>query len=200
MKTPDCIPGGIGIWGKNMMEYYNSIETDVELHPVSFDRKNYVSVDTNPLIRIVSSLQFLAPVKETRRLLKDVRPDVLHTCTSASLSLIKDLLLVRLAKRYKAKSIVHFRFGRIPELIEKKNWEWKLLRSVIDNASQIITIDQKSYKALVGIGYKHIHYCPNALFMPVLNQIKELKPTVSRIPGKLLFVGHVLPSKGCMSW
>lgn len=197
MKYPNNVPGGIGIWGKNILEYYGLIKTDVELYPVSLDRKKYVSVDSNLFKRIFWGLtEHYSSLKEVRTTVKKVHPDVLHVCTSASLSLIKDLLLVLIAKKNKVKSVVHFRFGRIPELVEKKNWEWRLLQSVIENASQIITIDQKSYKTLEKIGYIHIHYCPNALFMPVLNQIKVMKPTVVRIPGKLLFVGHVLPSKG----
>lgn len=196
MKTPDNIPGGIGIWGKNMLEYYHTINSDIELYPVSFDRKNYVSVDTSTIVRLVSSLQFLSAVNEARQILRKVHPDVLHVCTSASLSLVKDLMLVKMAKRYGAKSVVHFRFGRIPELIQQKNWEWRLLHAVIENASHVVTIDQKSYKALQNLGYNKISYCPNALFMPILNRINGLAYTVERIPGKLLFVGHVLPSKG----
>ena len=37
------VPGGIGIWGKAVLDYYNAIiDSQVELMPISFDRKRKV--------------------------------------------------------------------------------------------------------------------------------------------------------------
>ena len=46
LKEPGIFRGGINIWADNVISYRNRIESDVELLPVSFDRRNYVSVDS----------------------------------------------------------------------------------------------------------------------------------------------------------
>lgn len=56
------------------------------------------------------------------------KPDVMHLCTSASLGLLKDFLLLRLASHKNIKKVLHLHFGRVPDLVKKNNWEWKLCR------------------------------------------------------------------------
>lgn len=190
--------GGINIWADNILQYYHTLENhDIEITPVSFDRKYYISVDTRFVRRAYLGVKELSSaVKEAELHLKKKRFDVVHICTSASLSLIKDLKLMKLAKKYGAKSVVHLHFGRTPELLNKKNWEWKLLKKVVEGADSVITMDMQTYRTLASLSYKHIYYCPNPLSQAIMSQIAEETDKVTRLQNKLLFVGHVLPSKG----
>lgn len=197
LQLPGIIPGGINTWANNILKYRDTIQSDVEVCPVSFDRRHYVSVDTNIFKRLyLAPKDYLSAVREAKRKMKELHPDIVHICTSASISLTKDILLVNAARKRHIKSAVHFHFGRIPELAQKKNWEWKLVKRVVETADAVVTMDMKSYKTLTSLGYKNIHYCPNPLSMAIIDRIQKDKGTVSRISGKLLFVGHVLPSKG----
>lgn len=185
------------MWANNLLQYREQIESDVDLVPVSFDRRNYVSVDTNMLKRMYLGLkEFSAAVMEAKHIMDTQPIDVVHVCTSASISLTKDIAILKATKKRGIRSVIHFHFGRIPQLIEKNNWEWKLVKKVASLATTMVTMDMKSYKALRGKGFDHVVYCPNPLSMAIINQIEQERASIVRIPNKLMFVGHVLPSKG----
>lgn len=196
LQQPDIVSGGINMWGNNILTYRHSIESEVDLIPVSFDRRHYVIVDSGMFRRICLGLkEFPSAVKKAINIMDAERPNVMHVCTSASLSLTKDYVLLRAAKKRGIKSAIHFHFGRIPDLAKQNNWEWKLIEKCARLADICITMDLESYKVLNEEGYNTV-YCPNPLSMEIMEQIKKEKDTISRVPGKLLFVGHVLPSKG----
>lgn len=190
--------GGINIWADNILQYHKSLDNQkVYITPVSFDRRHYISVDTSKLKRIYLGVAELSKsVANAERELKSQQYDAVHICTSASMSLFKDLRLVSLAKKYGAKSIVHLHFGRTPDLIKINNWEWKLLRRVIEKADSVITMDMQTYNSLRSCDYENVYCCPNPLSMSIINQVEAEKGTIERDSNKLLFVGHVLPSKG----
>lgn len=71
------------------------------------------------------------------------KPDVMHLCTSASLGLLKDFLLLRLASHKNIKKVLHLHFGRVPDLVKKNNWEWKLLSKVLKMSDKVIAMDKK---------------------------------------------------------
>lgn len=195
--SPAVIGAGIKIWADNILQYYKTIVSDIEIIPVSFDRNYYVSVDTNKIKRLYLGLkEYKGFVANAIRSIRSERCDVVHICSSASFSLVKDLVLIRAAKKRAVKSAVHFHFGRIPELSVKKNWEWRLLKCVIRRADCIITMDQASYSTLCDLGYANIRLCPNPLSLAIINQVTAEYGSIQRESKKLLFVGHVLPSKG----
>lgn len=197
LENPGVTFGGIVMWTRNILDYYHTIDNDIQVFPVSYDRKFNVLETTTVFSRFVYGIKdYLSSILETRKKMKDRDVDVLHLCTSANLSLYKDLFVVRMAKCFGVKAVVHFHFGRIPNLAQKQNWEWKLLKKVVETVDAVVTMDMKSYRTLTGLGYKNIHYCPNPLSMAIMSQIEKEKGTVEHIPGKLLFVGHVLSSKG----
>lgn len=194
---PEVIGAGIKIWADNLLQYYKTIESDVEIVPASFDRSYYISVDTNKFKRLYLGIkEYTGFVKSAIKLMDSEHCDVMHVCSSASMSLVKDLILVRAAKKRGIKSAVHFHFGRIPELAVLKNWEWKLLKKVIEEADQIITMNEASYSTLRNLGYTNVSNCPNPLSSAIMKQIDAEYGTIKRETNKLLFVGHVLPSKG----
>lgn len=79
--------------------------------------------------RLYSGIQnYLLVILEFKRSLTKSKFDIAHVTSSASMSLIKDLLLVKIAKRYGVKSVIHFRFGRIPELAEKKQLRMEIIK------------------------------------------------------------------------
>ena len=193
----NSVIGGISIWGKNILSYANSQQTDIELTPISFDRQSYNGSHTNVIERLYFGIKELSKaIRKAKNALDKCQYDIIHICSSASYSLLKDLALIHEAHKHHTKAVVHFHFGRIPELSQKDNWEWKLLIKVITDADCIITMDMQSYNVLRKLGFSNITYCPNPISDETLVQIRSLQNTVNRNQRRIVFVGHVLPSKG----
>jgi len=192
LDTPNIILGGIGIWARHIINYSKK-EESVIIVPVSFDRHvAYKSLFGRACSGIKEYYNILKEVSEQ---ISSERPDVLHLCTSASISLVKDFFVLQLARKHHVKTVVHYHFGRIPEIAKKNNWEWKLLKMVSKKADMSITMDRKSYEVLFPIYGEKVTNIPNPLSSSITELIEELSP-VERKKNKIVFVGHVIPSKG----
>lgn len=190
------VHGGINMWGNTLLKYHKLIESRICIIPISFDRRNYISVDTCLMKRIYFGLiEISQSIHKALQIMNNKHIDVLHICTSASFSLFKDIILLRAAKKRGIKTIIHFHFGRIPNLNRSNNWEWKLIKCVSRLADVCITMDPMSNNTLIERGF-NAKYCPNPLSIDIIQQIKKEEKSIKRIPGKLVFIGHVLPSKG----
>lgn len=193
------VQGGIAIWAQNIVDYYETLTTDVQLEIVPYDRTTDAKAYKSLLKRAwLGFVDYRKPVKETRRKLSHGQCDVLHLCTSASISLLKDILVLRIAKQKGVKTVVHFHFGRIPELAQQRNWEWKLLRKVVKLADKAVTMDMKSFNTLKNCGFSNVQYLPNPLSLSIMVQVKQESASANRMKRKLCFVGHVIPTKGVL--
>lgn len=197
---PRLVYGGIVVWARNIIDYYyNTTSKETCLQVVSFDRMvSSITMTTERFLRRAwqGFADYRKPIKETKRQLNKEQYDVLHLCTSASISLLKDILVLRMAKRKGVRTVVHFHFGRIPELAQQRNWEWKLLQKVMKLADAAITMDLKSYTTLKNCGYSYVYSLPNPLSRSIIQQIGSEAALVERQPRKLSFVGYVIPTKG----
>ena len=191
------VPGGISRWTEHIIEYYkqNGLQ-DCELDLLPMGRNQFVNINSPIVYRLWTALKdYRLILKKYKQQLRQKRYDVVHLASSASLSLIKDLYIIRQAKRKKTKSIVHFHFGRIPELSQARNWEWKLLVKVVKAADQVVVIDKASYDTLRANGFDNISLLPNPV-APRVVEIAAENANVQRVPRSLLFVGHVVKTKG----
>ena len=196
---PDYVQGGIVVWTQNIFDYYLSLSTDVQLQVAPFDRKarEHALDEGNLLKRAWFGItEYSGAIKNTHKLLSKGNYDVLHLCTSASISLLKDLIVLKMASRKRVKTVVHFHFGRIPDLERKGNWEWRLLQRVSRLADALVTMDMKSFDVMRKHGYSTAHYLPNPLSTSVLHMIETESVLASRQERKLCFVGHIIPTKG----
>lgn len=197
--SKDYIQGGIIVWTNNVLDYYRTLNDAPEIELVSFDRKdkNKYESEISFLYRVTSGIKdYIKPVRNTIKQLKTRKFDIVHLCTSASMSLFKDLVVVKMARKYGARPIVHLHFGRVPEVAAKNNWEWKLLKRIARLASDVITMDTKSYQTLKEAGLTNAHYLPNPLSQSIIRQVESLKDSISREKNKACFVGTMLATKG----
>lgn len=189
--------GGIPRCSHHIMNYYNEQKnSEYELNILPMDRSSYVG---NKMIFIK---RLLLGVADYSNILKNIKIelnkdnyDIVHIASSASLSLFKDYLCLKILRKRKINSIIHFHFGRIPELAKANNWEWKLLLKVAQLASKIIVIDQASYDTLKKSGINNVEYLPNPL-SPNIEKIIEQYHNIDRNDNTVLFVGHVIRTKG----
>jgi len=197
--TPFDLSTGSGIsrCSRHVFEYYQKNNSQIiELQILPIDRKYFVSLREAIFVRAYHGIsEYIGIIKAIRRKVKKEQYDIVHIASSASLSLFKDYLCVKMLRKMKVASIIHFHFGRIPEIIEKNGWEWKLMKKVAKFATKIIVIDQSSYNALLQQGFTNIEYLPNPL-SPVTEEYANQFSTLSRSENIILFVGHVIRTKG----
>lgn len=192
------VQGGMAMWGANIVKYASNLpEKQVSLTPVSFDRRTYIGNKISKLNRLLSGFNELrGSVKKANSLIKTCKYDCVHLCTSASLSLLKDIIILRAAKKYGVRSTIHFHFGRIPEILKNGGWEKILLKKVMKLADVAVTMNKSSYIALKDVGYTNVVNLPNPLSLDIMQDIKQMEGTFERVPNRILYVGHVVRTKG----
>ena len=197
-ETGDCKnKGGIAVWTKNIMDYCSAQSDDVEITLLPYNRSIYIHNKLNPLIRIFKGItDYLRLIRITRQRLKEEKFDVLHLSSSALMSIIRDYIVMRMAKRFGVKGVIHFHCGRIPGMAIANNWRWKVLKRAVKNASATIVLDNESYKTLLDNGFDNVYQIPNPLSDNIAERALELSKETARIPDRLLYVGHVIPTKG----
>lgn len=191
------IPGGISRWTGHIVDYYNRHgKSDCDLKIFPMQRSVFVNINSSMLYRLRWAVKdYSKLISLFRKEITSNHYDILHLTSSASISLLKDFIMLRMARRRGIKTIIHFRFGRIPELIEKNNWEWKLLKIVVKLADKVIVIDKASYNTLINTGFNNVILLPNPVAPAVLNIVAS-NSSIKREQGVVLFVGHVVKTKG----
>ena len=150
--------GGISKWTGHILKYYNSIsiKDEIDLDQFYVTGKS-VHGDTSKVNRLlVGIIKYIPFLTELKQRLKASEYNVVHFTSSASISLIRDYFAIKIARKYGVKTIIHFRFGRIPELQIRSNWEWRMIKKVITLSDKTIVIDSTSFSTLTQSGFKNI--------------------------------------------
>jgi hypothetical protein len=90
-------------------------------------------------------------IGRTIKLVKKSQPHVVHITTSGELAIIRDILFILLMKIFKLPTVYHIRFGRINEIAYDNTFEWKLISKAMLLASEVMAIDNTTYKAIKNI-------------------------------------------------
>lgn len=191
------VVGGISRWTGHIYEYYHSHAcNDCSLHFLSTGRKQFVSTNMSFFKKAYLGIKEYPDILLAfRKKLSAQKYDVIHLTTSGGLSFIKDPLFLLMAKIVNSKTVVHIHFGRIPELVKAKDWEYRMMMRTLKLASCIVAIDKATYIALVGLGFSNVELLPNPLSPEVPELITQNKG-VERVPRSILFIGHLLRTKG----
>ena len=205
MKVLFCTPygditkdniGGISVWAKAIVSQYQRVESDIDLEVFALDRKTYVR-GVNALVRLWTGIvEYVQLVRKVWKQIDAGAYDAIHLCSTASLSLIKDWLILGYAHRKGLKTFLHFHNGRVREIVSRKNWESRLLRRVLKVVDVPIVMDAFSFNALGEWNVTTAVNLPNPLSSFVSESIASCEPLPERVKGRLLFVGHIVDSKG----
>lgn len=189
--------GGIAVWTKNVIDYYRQHKNEVDIEVLPYNRSIYVHEGLGKFRRLFYGVKdYLNLLFRTRRRLKEGQFDVVHLSSSALWSIVRDYIVMRMAHHYGVAGVIHFHCGRIPGLKDSNSWRWRILKRVVSLASATIVLDDASFMTLSSQGYQHVYKVPNPLSEEICQTISNLSTSISRIPRRMLFVGHVLPSKG----
>lgn len=190
------VPGGISRWAGHIMRYYEAVgKNDCTLTLVPMGRSSFVNINSPKYYRLKEAIKdYSRIIKDFKRKLRSDKHDVMHLTSSASWSLLKDIYLIKAAKKEGVKTVIHFRFGRIPDLAQSENWEWRLIAKVLKLVDCAIVLDKKSLDVLKDLGYTNVVCMPNPVSPEVQTIVAQNR--VERIPRFILFCGHVVKTKG----
>ena len=182
--------GGISRW----CDIYTSF---LKAHDIEFcllDTTPTISIQSrkNIIKRVFSSIPLANRiVAQIKRLIKQKKISCVHIATSASLSLFRDKRIINICKKKNIPVIYHYHFGTFQTIIEKDNWEAKLLIKNSKNSTKTICIDEASYK-IAKDRITNAELIHNPVVVPCgvadISVIKKAK--------KILFAGHVRDNKG----
>lgn len=191
------VPGGVSRWASHILNYYSKYgKNDVDITLVPMGRSSFVSI-TMPLgQRLKENIKdYTGIFNNFYKTLKKEKFDILHLASSGSLSVFKDWLMIRAAKKRKMKTIIHFHFGRFEDLFYKNNWEWKMIKVLCRKADRVIVLDRKSKSILEKAGFPNVQIIPNPI-APDIDKYLENHENTKRQSRHILYVGHVLTTKG----
>ena len=192
----DNVVGGIIIWTKNIVNYHREHHDDIDLCLLNNTNAVQVMAAANPLKRLFYGLRNYIPIyRRFKAKIASEHFDAAHICTSASLGLIRDLLIVKAARKNKVKTAVHMHFGRIPQILKTKGWEKFLLIKLMKRVDYAVVMDKESFRALKNEGLDNVCFLPNPL-SPEVESIIERQGLLEREPGKIVFAGHICETKG----
>lgn len=190
--------GGIATVTTNMISYFELENQEINLILCNTSN-NLKSITSQSLILrlLTGSYKSIEIYFRVKKIIREEKPQVIHLSSSSSIALLKDWLIIRLAKKFNIPVIMHWHFGRIPQLSIKRNWEWKLLCHLIHKSTWSIVLDTKSYRILSSLGFINISNIPNPLALDNENQSRKLLGKYNpREQDRLIFVGHIVRSKG----
>jgi glycosyltransferase involved in cell wall biosynthesis len=186
--------GGIATWSVNLLQFANDSGQDNIVHLNT--ALKFRSITQNHIgYRIFSSLfdSFRIILLFIFYCLK-YKPTIAHITSSASLSLFRDKIIGIISKLFGIQYIFHFRFGRIPELMKKQNWEWKMLVHLVKKSTSTIVIDSPSFETLRANKLDNVVLISN----PCSTELEQIahQETITYLTNELIFVGHIIPDKG----
>lgn len=178
--------GGIATWyetlSNNLMD--NGYQVLLVNTSVSQERMNATSYKKS----FYKFRDFVKQNKDFKKTLKESKIDILHIATSGKQGFIRDYKFMKRAKKHNVKCILHFHFGRAPELVNnRKLKESKNMLKACDLADEIITIDKNSYDSLSKI-YSKICY--------INNPVKIEYATYKSDSKEICYVGTLNKNKG----
>lgn len=188
-----CPPGvgGIATWSK-MIGDYSTNDQDNKLYFINVGSNKVDNMNRNILQRVFYGFDDLFDVvKQVKNLLSHEKIDLFHMTVTGSLSLFRDRVLIKIAKKYNIPVVLHIRIGRIPSIKRKNTFEWIYFKHNLKKADKIITIDETTYHSLKDDFGNVVN---------VINPIDTKKyanyPSMHFQNGVITYVGWIIKEKG----
>lgn len=194
--------GGIGTWTKSVLDYaQNDSECEIIFMNTAFKIKRRLKGNHPKLRRLFfGSIDSMWHIIYMIYFLVKYSPDVVHSTSSASKGLMRDAVSALIVEKiFKKHFVIHWHFGRIPEMAQQKTKEYKMLCKVHRQSSASISLDRYSQEAMEKDGLKNVYTVPNALTQVITDYASSIDiQTVQqkRRSGEVLFVGHIIEAKG----
>lgn len=181
--------GGIASWTKKYLATFPDDEYHFFPINVSPDERH----GKGALGRFLSGFSAIRRIKkEIRNILCSAKVDILHTTTSGNFGSFRDIAIAKLCHKYGVKTIMHCRYGCIPEDYKSKGLVGILLHHSMRLFDQIWVLDKRTY-----IFLKTIDSIKDKVFLtPNSIEIKEEVDQTPKEYRRIAFVGNLIPTKG----
>ena len=183
--------GGIGNWVLLIKRFIES-RNDITVHVVNTAPVQR-SIDGRSIWEriVVQGMQIFKIRRELVETTAKNKPDIIHITTSGQLAVLRDIILLRTAKKKSIMTVYHIHFGRIREIAEKNTIEWKLICKAMSVASKVMVIDKSSLEAInKSIPIVKTIYVPNPI------DINTIPKPINNDQKTVMFLGWIVKSKG----
>jgi len=186
--------GGISHWTR-MIADFALTQSSVALSHIDTAPRNRAIYQTSPLRRVLGGIpQMASTALSLRRELHREAPDVVHLNTSGQLALIRDAVVVFLARLHRVPVVYHLRFGRVPVILAAHNAEGRLLAFIARRVHTVIALDPATESAMNRyLPRVRVEQIPNCIDLAAL---PEAQGNLRGGESTAVFVGWVIPSKG----
>ncbi len=183
--------GGIAIWTQQYLEYMAGLGHEVDLVDISVQgrrAKNYTKMNVLEELLRTGKILF-----RTVSLLMKRKYDVVHFNTSCSRKgIVRDNIIARTIGLFHGNLLLHCRCNLCYALRIKRSK--KCFASMLKASKKCIVLNRISQDFVRTNFGVETELMPNFISADLVDQNKkEIRPTVTR----MLYVGHLLPTKGC---
>lgn len=182
--------GGIASWTKKFLKTFPNEEFN--LIPVSSVLKAK-SVKASVFTRMWIGLKELPIIKkELKKEITKTQIDIFHTTTSGSFGSLRDYQVGKLCKKRGIKTIMHCRYGCMPDILKGNGLKKKLLLMSLKQYDQIWVLDRYTYEALeqLPITKGKVFLTPNSIDV---TEMEEIQPKEYK---NFAFIANIVPTKG----
>ena len=181
--------GGIASWAKKYIATFHDDQFD--LIPVNVSPSE--NHGTGLLGRVIAGL------KATHRILRDLKRQcriikvaLLHTTTSGNIGSFRDIQVAKWCRKRGIKTIMHCRYGCIPEDYVSRGLVGFLLRRSMNLFDQVWVLDKRAYMFLktVDAVKDKVFLTPNSI------EVKEQVDLNGKEYKRIAFIGNLIPTKG----
>lgn len=185
--------GGIANWTKLMDEYVRNVD-DVDFSFVNTAPKKRSTDGRTIWDRVVvQGFEMFKGNRQMKKLLKSEKHDAVHMTTSGQLATIRDIMMLKTARKMGVPTVYHIRFGRVPEIAKNNTGEWKRLKKAMLLADKVMAIDTKTFEAVKEYAPEaNVCYVPNPFDMSKIKDVEVSQKTKKEV----VFVGWVIKTKG----
>lgn len=190
LLTPLTGNGGIASWSRKFIQTFK--DENYTLIPIDRTAKGRTFQETTFFKRMKAGLvEMKRNIEQIKEEIAKQQIDILHTTTSGSLGTYRDYQVAKLCRKNGIKTVMHCRYGCIPEDIKRPLYG-KFLQKTMSLYDQIWVLDTRSEKTLKEYSALRdkVFVTPNSIHVDENVQIltKDYK--------HIAFVGNLIPTKG----
>lgn len=156
--------------------------------------------DNRLILRIIGGIrQAIHDSIKVFQCIKKNKPDIIHLCSSGSLSTIKDMFILAVGKKIRLKSIIHYRTGKLESIFLSNGFENRLTQHAIELSDCVLVLDKLAEESIRRLlPRKCVKRIPNFIDIDIISKLKS-KRNDKRTDGsqmQIVYSGWVIPTKG----
>lgn len=187
--------GGIANWAKIVTHHIQENVKDVEYKYINTAPRKRSTEGRSLFNRVFGGFfSIIRTKKQLKKDLKNFKPDVVHINTSGSLALFRDIKVLKLLKKHNVRSVLHIRYGRVPDVLKTNSLESRLLKKAFNLVSKIIAIDAKTYDSIKAKYADKVVNIPNPFSVENMPEARCLSKDTCSF--KVSYLGWVVKTKG----